>query len=281
MPLYKRVDNNKFVKGKDVPKLLKQGVELVQVVKAPAPARAPAKTPAPIPQGRRIVAAGRTTRKAATSVPAAGARVASVARPQEPLPPSLRARSTSTAPVESTGTKQTPPILSLHRVSGGVYLLRLYDAAFTECGIAAMQKLKDATSIIIVTPTDTKTFNIGRTQAPLPAPVTMPEEDDGVPVEIDEEGGIHEAGEAEEDVDPMEAAMALAETEEHEHDQSPGVRRRARSSPQPGNSPCGRCNGQGLIKTPLEGGGWVDGTCPVCRGQGTIQRYGATPPRRR
>lgn len=90
-----------------------------------------------------------------------------------------------------------------------------------------------------------------------------------------------ETGEGTEPPDPMEEAMRLAEAGEQEHDQSPGVRRRQPRTEDTGNSPCGRCGGSGTIKTPLDGGGFVDGTCPVCRGRGTITRYGAAPQRRR
>lgn len=243
---------------------------------------------APTPQGKRTAATA-TPPSCGTSAPRTAPAQSLSLQSRTPARPVLSGVPRAATPQGgSTGAQQTPPVMSLHRVSGGVYLLRLYDAAYTECGIAAMKTLRDASSLIIVTPTETKTFEIARVATPPQARVSAGVRDAAVDVdvaeipeeELDEETRAAIAAETGEAApDPMEEAMALAERGEQEHDQSPGVRRRAPRQENVGNSPCGRCSGQGTIKTPLEGGGFVDGTCPVCRGRGTIQRYGATPRR--
>jgi hypothetical protein len=72
----------------------------------------------------------------------------------------------------------------------------------------------------------------------------------------------------------MEEAMRLAALGEDEHDAAVDPTRRRRAQPAQAGSPCGRCEGTGAIKTPLDGGGFVDGVCPVCQGRKMINRFG-------
>lgn len=177
--------------------------------------------------------------------------------------------------------------------------MRLFDLRFNAVGVAAAKALTDATDLIIVTPTDTKTFHIGKgpatpsTPAPVrtAAPGARPAPKRALPPGVDaetarliEEGdaeaeasGVEleeeeEAGEEGLEPEPMDEVLRLAA--------EAGDQVQPRRQPAPGNAPCGRCGGAGEINTPLEGGGFVKGTCPVCQGHGRIQRYGSSPSRR-
>lgn len=209
-------------------------------------------------------------------------------------------------PSES-GAAQVPPVLTVARAQSGVYILRIHDLADSALAVHIAKGLTDATSLIVITPTDTKLFRMDTADAggrgaglnvrrsslgPLPS---APEDDEDHPVDT--------GTDAEDVPDPMEEAMRLAAADEAESDggvMSPPPAKAAPKKPAKvvrptagakvvkrdasknaavagHQSPCGRCQGTGLRQILLEGGRAGTAPCGVCQGKGFIRRYGSSP----
>lgn len=164
---------------------------------------------------------------------------------------------------------QVSPVLTLHETSAGQYLLRLHKVSQNASLVSMLvQQLPGITQLIVVTPMDTKVFNVGdggksengaRRQIIDPHPIPNSQPTDLEDMDLR---------------DPMEEALALAEEAEAPQDQpAPGTRRR-KSGPSTAESPCGRCQGSGQVQTMMEGGEPAAATCPVCRGTGRSIKFG-------
>lgn len=171
---------------------------------------------------------------------------------------------------------QVSPVLTLHETSPGQYLLRLHKVSQNASLISLlMQQLPGIRQIIVVTPMDTKVFNVpngtgdtrtiripgASTVDPHPIPNSNP-------VDLDESADAND--------DPMASAIAMAEEAERpptDEAISPTARRR-RTSASPPESPCGRCQGTGNVMVIVEGGSSAETGCPVCRGTGQSIKFG-------
>jgi len=180
----------------------------------------------------------------------------------------------------------TPPVLALFR-HDAIAILRIHDLAFSGVVSAVVQSLPgDVTTLMLVTPTDTKMFAVnagGGTQH-----ARRPDTRDDREVLPNGVGAVGaEASSAEEmEPDPQEVAARLAA----EGDQASVAAGMEEAPPQATNreavkefrkatvaaasDPCGRCGGVGKIAIALPDGGASEAACGVCRGAGVIRRYG-------
>lgn len=188
--------------------------------------------------------------------------------------------------------ESSPAIISLFK-SGTVYVLRISDTRYNSLAAAIGREIKDGTGIVVVTPTDTRMFELKAGTHDRPsAPPRNPQAAPAPPVE-DEQGAQGDefasdpqqeaaqlAGEAE--AQAREAGAGSLEDLQQELDNAdtPAQRRtalkaiRQQSAPAAPNSACGRCRGVGQVMVALESGGAVPQVCPVCRGNGEITRFG-------
>jgi len=147
----------------------------------------------------------------------------------------------------------------VYETGAGQYLLRIGDLKFRPLIVEVSKHLPGATSLIVVTPKDTKVFTVssnGTVSEPEPEPIeSEPELDEETKEAIAQQEELPIPGEAE-DIKP--------------------VRRRTRKSTEIAGhpEPCGRCSGSGQTRIILPDGKPSDTACPVCKGEGTIQRYG-------
>jgi hypothetical protein len=191
----------------------------------------------------------------------------------------------------------TPPVLALFR-HDAIAILRIHDLAFSGVVSAVVQSLPpDVTTLMLVTPTDTKMFQVnagGGTQH-----ARRPDTRDVREVLPNGVGAVGaEASSAEEmEPDPQEVAARLAAEGDRAAEEAglesaaesaaaevatadtPAARRRAmnelrRAEAGDASDPCGRCGGQGKIAIALPDGGASEAACGVCRGAGVIRRYG-------
>jgi len=167
--------------------------------------------------------------------------------------------------------EQHPPVLALFR-SGPLAVLRIHDMAYSDVVPSLVKHLPaDVLNLMLVTPTDTKMFDIeGRMQhAPSLPDAHEPEQED-----VQEE--FIRSVAPEEVPDESEREQAEAELQSAE---TPADRRKAlnkiRRTEQAGNtSTCGRCRGAGVVPVAMPDGGASNAACPLCQGKGSIQRYG-------
>ncbi len=170
---------------------------------------------------------------------------------------------------------ETPALLTVHSTSAGQYVIRIHDAALRPLVTGVAKLLPDASSLVLITPTDTKVFTLGNGQ-PSPASMVaesdneMPPSAEGPPV-TDPETLAAIAREE-------RSSVPQAVTEEPESadvEMAPRTRRRKKQDSVSGHpEQCGRCRGSGRIQMLLEGGQSGDTACPVCHGEGTLLRYG-------
>lgn len=159
---------------------------------------------------------------------------------------------TATPPLPLPASKQLRPTITFF-ASGSSYVLRLEDIRFTAMALAIAREIRSG-SLIVITPTDTKVFDMGSSipEAPVPADRNTSTTAD-IPVEFQE----YVQGEPEVEEEPapiIEPEFQETHVRHREH------------TPAPDNSLCGRCQGTGHT---LAGGG-----CPVCGGRGTIIAWG-------
>lgn len=157
---------------------------------------------------------------------------------------------------------ERPPILTIHEDSGD-YILRLGDNRFRPLVVQLSKLLTDARRLIVVTPTDVKFFTGNGTAI------------------------THADSDAASDIDPAAAppAEVIAEQESHtlpsqeEAEAVPPKLTRRRKPLQPTEKAgqmknCQRCAGTGVIKTLMPDRSAAESGCPVCRGEGTMKRFG-------
>ena len=151
--------------------------------------------------------------------------------------------------------EQLPPVLSLHRTSPGQYALRLYDLKDQSIAAAIAKLIPDMESLLLVTPTEMRVFKTEKPDVGFrPIPFTEPAPVTDAP-------------------DPMAEAMALAEDEPKPQPVKREPRTSRRSSAE-AETPCGRCAGHGTIQMLMDGGQPAETTCPVCKGEKIVKRFG-------
>lgn len=130
---------------------------------------------------------------------------------------------------QSGAPQQTPPVLSVHRL-GSTYVLRVMDLKDSPLAIGVAKLLVDASDLVVVTPTDTRTFHFGPTRAVQSStpPQTVAglvgaDNDEITEVEDQEITEIEEGPEGE---DPQERAFRLGQQAERSE---PGARNRSMS----------------------------------------------------
>ena len=163
------------------------------------------------------------------------------------------------------GARQHRPVLTVFATPLG-HVLRLEDTRYTSLALAVAREIRTG-SLIVITPTDTKVFDLGSAAAQT-APDMMTNRAPAPPPQE-----IEIPPELEDYVEPMDESVdepvsAIQQFEGGDIEASaPEARVRHRDLPtgQP-NSACGRCNGTG---TTLAGG-----HCPVCQGSGVIIAWG-------
>jgi len=146
----------------------------------------------------------------------------------------------------------------------------------------------DVLSFMIVTPTDTKMFDIEGREQPIPSrqrvtpapalPDASEPDDEDIQDRFIAEA---EAGDAIIDANASAIAAATAEAESAiASADTPAARRKAmmdmRRAERAGSaSTCGRCSGAGVVPVAMPDGRASQAACPLCQGKGAIQRYGA------
>ena len=201
-------------------------------------------------------------------------------------PPRLQDATSAPAPAGPKALDPTPPVLSLFR-HGNIAVLRIHDLSFSGVVSAVVQSLPaGVTSLMLVTPTDTKMFQItgkGATHVDTSrkqVSYSQAGDDEASLGEVEEASG----GEEFED-DPQARAIAEAERDESEsagveaspiadHSNREAVREFRRATAVPASDPCQRCGGSGKIALALPDGGATEAPCGVCRGAGVIRRFG-------
>lgn len=217
----------------------------------------------------------------------------------KPTPPAQPRVATVGEPQGPRTVEPSPAIIALFK-SGSVYVLRINDIKYNSIGAAIGRALTDGTSIVVVTPTDTRMFDLkptggsGATRASTkldrvgvgqgegagalaPEDQADADEFDNDPqaaaqrLALEAEASARSVGA--EDTQDLDNQLATAETPADRRKALKAIRDAEGSSTN--NSICGRCRGAGQIAVALESGGVVDQACPVCRGQGSIRRYGS------
>jgi hypothetical protein len=155
---------------------------------------------------------------------------------------------------------ESPAVLTVHQSAPGQYVIRVSDLGHRPLVIGVSKLLEDATSLVVITPTDTKVFTISvNGAAPEPVDTETQEESHPIPNST---------------VDDIAGAIGtvIGETSQG----TKVVRRKKNPTPVAGHDePCGRCSGEGKIQVLLDGGSPAETTCPICRGSGVMRRYGA------
>ena len=188
-----------------------------------------------------------------------------------------------------------PPALVLHR-TGSLAVLRIHDLAYSSIVSVIAQALpSDIHQLMLVTPTDTKMFNLTE-QAHAPSQQTQL-----VSPRVASNGAAHEVAAEESEDDPdfsddpqaeairlaqegdaaairagLEEAQAEAATAETPAERRAALTRMRRAEGEAGqDATCGRCRGAGQVNMAMPDGGATTSACPVCMGRGTIRRYGS------
>jgi len=165
---------------------------------------------------------------------------------------------------------EQPAVLSVHEGTNGQYILRVADVRHRPLVIGVTKLLTDATSFVLITPSDIKVFNVvgGNGTGPTEIADAIPETTDVVDAETQAAIDAIDAG-----ADPgaPPASEIVGETP-----QQTKVVRRKRPAPVAGHDEqCQRCSGAGKIEVLMDGGKPAETTCPICRGEGIMRRYGA------
>ena len=167
-----------------------------------------------------------------------------------------------------------PDIITVARPLPGQYVIRVGDLKYRPIAVAISKMLDDASSLILVTPADTKVFKVSPNGATAPMPVdASPDhqmEESDAPLDAETLAAIKaQEGHALPNADPEEATEAAPVEPE-----GPKVVRRKRSPSAAGRSEsCRRCSGSGEIRS-IVNDQPTTVPCPICQGQGTMIRYG-------
>lgn len=176
---------------------------------------------------------------------------------------------------------QLAPMLAVYE-DDGEFTVRVSDSPLAKSVspqvIKAIGEATGARKLTLVTPTDTKVFKFGakvsspRTPSVIAQPAT-PEPAKSPPQQVADPSAPPSAEMAEYEAEMAQAAATQRAIEAENNkvvefkteEQEPKPRKR---TPRPTGTPssCGRCSGTGAI----DGGG----TCPVCRGQGSVAKWG-------
>ena len=178
-----------------------------------------------------------------------------------------------------TSLAEQPAVLSVHQTSPGAYIVRVSDLRYRPLVVAVRNALPDLASLVVVTPTDIKVFaGTGEVAGPPPV-VNFPAEPEG-PELSDEalQAAIAEQeGHALPNAEPAEPVLPAGQEVVGETAQGTKVvRRRKSNTPSAGHDEtCQRCRGGGKVQMLMDGGNAAETTCPICKGEGMIRRYGA------
>lgn len=171
--------------------------------------------------------------------------------------------------------RQIPPVLELFRIGNGAYSMRLTDTKDNFLAVKLAELIPDLATLQVITPTDMKVFNFGDefgTHGTKDTHYVPPNGHDVDPL-INEDNSP----------DPMDTAMELADQENPQppmkakpkRGRPTDLERAARKSSAERQDKCLRCSGAGQVQQLMEGGASVAIACPVCQGEGVINRFGA------
>jgi hypothetical protein len=161
---------------------------------------------------------------------------------------------------------ESPAVLTVHQSAPGHYILRVADLDHRPLVIGVSKLLEDATSLVVITPTDTKVFLVNSNGA-IPQPV-----DAETQAVIDQEESRPIPNSTVDDIAGAIGAEVIGETAQG----TKVIRRKKNPTPVAGHDePCGRCSGEGKIQVLLDGGSPAETSCPICKGSGVMRRYGA------
>jgi hypothetical protein len=177
---------------------------------------------------------------------------------------------------------ESPAVLSVHAGSAGQFIIRVADLRDRPLITGVTKLLTDAgaSSFVVVTPSDIKVFNVGGSgngNRPVVADPGGVDSGGGTGDLVVSDAETQAAIDAEESR-PVPGAAADLPTDTAivgETPQGTKVVRRPRKPPIAGHAEaCGRCAGTGRIAMILDGGAAGETACPVCKGAGTLTRYG-------
>jgi hypothetical protein len=180
---------------------------------------------------------------------------------------------------------EQPAVLSVHAGPAGQYILRVANIRYRPLVVGVTKLLPDASSFVLITPTDIKVFAVGGSDNG----TSMASSDNhGAMDNRDNSGEL--STEAPLDAETL-AAIAAEEgrtvpgespdgppTQEvvGEAPQGAKVVKRKRPAQVAGHDEtCGRCQGAGRVQMMLDGGKGAEAPCPICKGVGVMRRYGA------
>jgi hypothetical protein len=176
-------------------------------------------------------------------------------------------------------------------------VLRIHDLSYSSIVSVIAQALpSDVQSLMLVTPTDTKMFNLKEVsheharqrtngaaavgEAAAPVDNTESEGDPGEP-DFDSDPQVEALrlaaeGDAAAQAAGLEEARATANSAETPAERREALKQLRRAEGEAGqDATCGRCRGAGQVMIAMPDGGASTASCPVCQGKGTIRRYGA------
>jgi hypothetical protein len=168
---------------------------------------------------------------------------------------------------------ESPAILTVHAGAAGQYIVRVGDLRYRPLIVGVTKLLPDASSLVVITPSDIKVYAVngdGATRLDRTDVV----EDDVSPLDPETLAAIaKEEGRAiPGDVTDSPDADIVGETSQG----TKVVRRKKSPTPVAGHDEqCQRCGGEGQIQLLMDGGTPAATTCPICKGSGTMRRYGA------
>lgn len=171
--------------------------------------------------------------------------------------------------------KQLSSILQLFRISPGNYSLRLSDSKENYIAVKLAELIPDLTSLQVITPSDMRVFYFGEdlvSNGTKDTHYVPPNGHDVDPLINDDNSP-----------DPMDTAMELADQEnplppmkaKPKRGRPTDLERAARKSSAERQDKCLRCSGAGQVQQLMEGGASATTACPVCQGEGIINRFGA------
>ena len=186
---------------------------------------------------------------------------------------------------------ESPAILTVHAGAAGQFIIRVGDLRYRPLIVGVTKLLPDASSLVVITPSDIKVYAVGEgtndTRVNVGDDIHTGHSGDTVRNTMgDSYGGSIDA--------ETQAAIAKEEgraipgditdspapsTEPEVVGETPQgtkvVRRRKSPTPVAGHDEqCQRCGGAGRTKVLLDGGAAAETTCPICQGRGAITRYG-------
>lgn len=152
--------------------------------------------------------------------------------------------------------------------------MRLTDTKDNFLAVKLAELIPDLATLQVITPTDMKVFNFGDEFVSYGTKDTAK-----IPPNGHDVGEINTGDEA---PDPMDAAMELADQEnpppinkKPKRGRPTDLERAARKSSAERQDKCLRCSGAGQVQQLMDSGASTMTACPVCQGEGVINRFGA------